>query len=688
MKPRTCLSAAFMLATALASTACAAPPPVELQNDPHLVSCPAVLPGTLKKTGAVISPDASAVYEAGFDPVAWAGSVRKRRIGFDGPGDVSLQPTEWDAADLLTNLRPEVRRIYTTGDSNATISFDWERLTASQKSMLNISPVSGRPDNWGQQRLQYLRGDRSLEQGNANGQFRRRRKLLGAIVNSTPVFAGPPSASILEPGYQDFYQRYQRRMPAVFAGADDGMLHAFNADSGSELFAYVPRMLFPALVQLTRPDSVRRAFVDGPIRIAEAFMGSEWKTVLVAAMRGGAQGVFALDVTDPWHFDEGTGALWEFSDADDPHMGNVIGTPAIAKLYVGMRKGLRSYRYFAIVTAGLNNYVDDGAGRSEPGAANALFLLALDKPSAEKWKAGSNYIKLVLPAGESNSANGLSEPALVVDDDGVLRHVYVGDLQGNLWRFDFTGTLPWTNAMGTGTPKPLFIASDEQGFRQPITAKPAIAYTRAGYLLLFGTGRLLESRDLIDERMQSFYAVQDDPDKRSDAVRRSQLARRNAMAGTDGSVEISGSVLPSGKDAKGWYIDLPEPGERVLRAADIAGHMAYFDTLRPSADSCRGAIARSYVVDTLSGLPPDNVVTGIPFDPQDDDGAVVLPPAASSIAPRDASGKRKVEIRRIRITDTETTEGAKAKDRTSSTQTMTTGRLSWRELVDWNGRQK
>jgi type IV pilus assembly protein PilY1 len=512
--------------------------------------------------------------------------------------------------------------------------------------------------------------------------------LLGAIVNSPPVFAGPPSASILEPGYQSFYQRYQRRTPAVFAGADDGMLHAFNVDSGSELFAYVPRMLFPALVQLTRPDSVRRAFVDGPIRIAEAHLGSEWKTVLVAAMRGGAQGVFALDVTDPAHFDEGAGVLWEFSDADDPHMGNVIGTPAIAKLYIGTRKGLRSYRYFAIVTAGLNNYVDDGTGRFEPGAANALFLLALDKPPAEKWKAGSNYVKLVLPVGESNSANGLSEPALVIDGDGVLRHVYVGDLQGNIWRFDFTGALPWTNAMGTGMPKPLFTASDEQGNRQPITAKPAIVFTRAGYLILFGTGRLLESRDLIDARTQSFYAVQDDPYRRSDTVRRSQLARRNAMARADGSIEISGSVSPSGKDLKGWYIDLPEPGERVLRTADIAGHMAYFDTLRPSADPCRNAIARSYVVDTLSGLPPDNVVTGIPFDPQGDDGTVVLPPEVSSIAPRDASGKRKVEIRRIRI-DTETKTGvAGAKDRAASTQTMTTGRLSWRELVDWNGRQK
>ncbi|MFD2273241.1 hypothetical protein ACFS07_25075 [Undibacterium arcticum] len=37
--------------------------------------------------------------------------------------------------------------------------------------------------------------------------------------------------------------------------------------------------------------------------------------------------------------------------------------------------------------------------------------------------------------------------------DGAVRYSYVGDLQGNLWRFDFTGDAPWSGALpGNGTP--------------------------------------------------------------------------------------------------------------------------------------------------------------------------------------------------------------------------------------------
>ena len=682
-------AAAACMLLAFASAWSAAPPSIDLRDDPRLLRCPAEPAGTLKATGAAMLAESGTAYQAGFDPLAWHGSLRKRRISFDA-GHAALQPAEWDAADLLAAIEPEARRIYTSDERNATIPFDWEHLTASQKSMLNTSPVTGGTDGLGALRLQYLRGDRRLEQGEANGQFPRRQKLLGAIVNSTPVFAGPPSSAVLEPGYQDFYRQYRQRAAVVFVGADDGMLHAFDADSGRELFAYVPRALLPALAQLTRPQPAHRTYVDGAIRIAEARIGGEWRSVLVAAMRGGAQGVFALDVTDAGRFGEGAGVVWEFTDADDPQMGNVIGAPAVAKLYIGMRKGVPGYRYFAFVAAGLDNDVDDGSGRFDPSGANALFLLALDKPPAEKWKAGSNYYKFVLPAGEAGSANGLSEPALLVDGDGVARHVYAGDLQGNLWRFDFTGAAPWKAAMGAGRPQPLFTARDEHGRRQPITAKPALVFAPGGYLLLFGTGRLLESRDLADAGTQSIYAVRDEPDKRGDTADRRQLDRRSADMRADGRVEIRGNPIPYDADGKGWYLDLPQAGERVLSAADILGHFAYFDTLRPSADPCRPAAGRSYVVDTLSGLPPDDIVTGIPFDPAGDDGPIALPLETGGLAPRGASGKRKPAMQRIRVADSDAKAGPDkgATDNPPAIQTMTAGRLSWRELVDWDGMRK
>lgn len=677
----------FMLGAALMSTPFAAPPSINLQDDPRTHACPSSPVGSMKAAGAAKSADGDAAYEAAFDPIAWTGSIEKRRIGFDGQGNGALQLAEWDAADALAIITPQARHIYTSDSRNATIPFEWRHLGTSQKSMLNTSPVTNKIDQLGAQRAQYLRGDRSLEQGNLNGMFRPRRKLLGAIVNSMPVFAGPPSRALLEPDYAAFYERYHDRPAAVFAGADDGMLHAFDASNGRELFAYIPRALFPALTQLTRPDFMPRAYVDGPIGLGEARVGSEWKTLLIAAMRGGAQGVFALDVTNASHFDEGAGVLWEFTDADDPHMGNVIGTPVIAKFYIGMRKGLPSYRYFAVVSAGLNNYVDDGASRFDADASNALFLLALDKPPAEKWKIGSNYFKFMLPAGDADLANGLGTPAVIADSQGVARHVYVGDLQGNVWRFDFTGIAPWKSATGAGIPKPIFIATDGRGNRQAISARPAVVFAPDGYLLLFGTGRLLESRDLqtAEAGRQSFYGVWDSPDKRGETTRRDRLMKRNLLARADGGFDIAGAAFAYGAAVKGWYIDFTETGERVLTAADLTGHTAYFDTVLPSADPCRPSIGRSYVVDTRSGLPPDNVVSGIPFDPDHTYGSITVP-VSTDIIPRDATGKRKIRSQRIRVTDA----GGTAPEKSASTssppieQITTAGRLSWRELVDWD----
>jgi type IV pilus assembly protein PilY1 len=675
----------FLCGISLRPALFAAPPPINFQDDPRLMFCRSAPPGSMKPAGAAISGDAGMAYEAAFDPANWTGSLKKRRIGFDAKGGAGLQDPEWDAADVLATIEPEVRHIYTLDAGNLTVPFDWSHLSSSQRNVLNTSPVTGKADGLGPQRLQYLRGDRSMEQGNPNGIFRRRQKLLGAIVNSTPTFAGSPSSAILEPGYQAFYERSQQRPAAVFVGANDGMLHAFDADDGRELFAYVPRTLLPMLAPLTRPDFMQRPYVDGAIAVSEARMAKEWKTLLVAAMRGGTQGVFALDVTDASRFDEGAGALWEFTDADDPHMGNVIGAPAIGRFYIGVRKGLPTYRYFAVVSAGPNHYVDDGTGRFDADGANALFLLALDKPPSEKWKAGSNYYKFVLPAGDASLANGLGEPALVKDKDGVTRHVYVGDLQGNLWRFDFTGVSPWSAAMGAGTPKPIFVASDEQGRRQPITARPAIVFAADGYLVLFGTGRLLEVRDLQDDAgTQSFYGVQDDPDRRGDTLRRSRLMKRDLRLRPDGGFEITGAALAYGAASKGWYLDFANAGERVLGAAEVSGHTAYFDTLIASLDPCRSSNGRNYRLDTLSGLPPDNVVTGFPFDPEHSYGPVTTP---IQISPPDATGKRKIRNQRVRIAndDARTASEKPASGNPPIKQITTAGRLSWRELVDWDG---
>jgi len=183
--------------------------------------------------------------------------------------------------------------------------------------------------------VSYLRGSNGRE----GSPFRRRNnKLLGDIINSSVVYSGAPANNINSTSYAAFRTANLGRTPAVFVGANDGMLHAFNASTGDELFGYIPSWMSPRLAALTDVNYVshHQSYVDGPPVVAEAQVGSagtsaDWKTVLVSGTGAGGRGVFALDVTDPTAFDASK-VMWEFTADDDVDMGFVVGQPQILKM--------------------------------------------------------------------------------------------------------------------------------------------------------------------------------------------------------------------------------------------------------------------------------------------------------------------------------------------------------------------
>ena len=103
-------------------------------------------------------------------------------------------------------------------------------------------------------------------------------------------------------------QTYANREPVIYAGANDGMLHAFSATTGQELFAYIPNGVFANLIKLTNPyyNQQHHFFVDGSPQASDVqFTDGTWHTVLVGGERAGGSTIFALDVTNPArHHDE------------------------------------------------------------------------------------------------------------------------------------------------------------------------------------------------------------------------------------------------------------------------------------------------------------------------------------------------------------------------------------------------
>ena len=591
--------------------------------------------------------------QASYDLASASGSLRRYEAAGDGFANIA----SWDAAQLLgAQTGRDIHTLaYDGAGRSTTVDFSWASLPEASRALLDAG------DGLGEARVSFLRGDRSREVGQDGGVFRTRAGVMGDVVNSVPLLVGAPSVSVQGPGYARFHADARNRPATVYVGANDGMLHAFAASGGAELFAYVPNALHAALPELSKPGYTHRAWVDGSAGHGEAFIGRQWRTVLSSGMGMGARGVFALDVTDPSAFASGLGALWEFTERDDPAMGHVRSAPLIAKFSVGTSTA-PAFRYFAVVASGINN----------EGPA-VLFLLALDKPASEPWRHKKNYYRLSTPDAEDGSANALSAPALALAPDGSVRYAYAGDLQGNLWRFDFTRKPPWKDAGPGAGNTPLFVARDAGGRRQPIAHAPKVVFADgSGYLVLFGTGKLIEAADTDPSGYtpQTFYAVRDSTE--------------------NPPVVVSGRAALGPRSEKGWYIDFPysvTQGERSAGPAVLVSGTAILDSVSPGDAVCSAAVVRSYVVDVLSGLEkaPGSAIGVAPTGNVVQRGGVIAPPMLVSAGAVVVSGRTPAGGAASTHTVSLVRPGPAGAG--PSVQQVTASapakRVSWREVANW-----
>jgi type IV pilus assembly protein PilY1 len=610
--------------------------------------------------------------ESSFDDVAWTGQLTLRGLSVGADGAVSIDDTPlWEAGAVLTGSpllaarpSPQERKIYTllrnADGSTANVPFQWDALGSEDRGWLDAGGV-------GADRVAFLRGAREREIGQPDGVFRRRAGVLGDTIHSAPLLVGAPSPAVAGPGYDAFHARYRSRVEAIYLGANDGMLHAFDARDGAELFAYIPNALLPVLGLLSDPGYRHRAYVDATAGQAEALLGDRWRSVLVSGMGMGARGVFALDVSDPAAFDAGERALWEFTEQDDPAIGHVGLAPLIAKVKVGIKESAPQYRYFAVVAS--------GAGAGPDGA---LFLLALDKPATERWQRDINYYKLDVPAAVPGLSNALGQPGLVLASDGSVRYAYAGDAQGTMWRFDLS-KLPFSSA-------PLFEARDDEGRRQPISHAPqAVFAPGGGYLILFGTGA--EDEQTANYAVQSFYAVKDSAASPPEMVNgRSELVRR--ILSGDAAYTIDGDEFDyTGPRArKGWYFDFPNSstdGERLGASPVVAGGTVLVSTIVPGADPCAGPSTRTYVLDTLYGFAFDSsgAALGGNSTGKKRKGPlpVILELSAISAAPTPTGAAR--VTRRIGVVHLQGDSSAPEVQQVDIS--VPARRISWREVANW-----
>jgi type IV pilus assembly protein PilY1 len=672
------------------------------------------------------------IYQAQFDPADWSGDLVAYPVSVSASNVVTIgvpANSPWrNAANVAVGAAGKLdevsdidaRKIYVGYNSTAatpvfgTTEFKWASLNTVTQDALRLPPYAASAPmdaaSVGQARLNYLRGDRS---GETAGTFRRRGSRLGDIVNSGVAYSGTPTLRFSDSAYTTFYNAYKTRKKALFVGANDGMMHAFDADTGSELFAYIPSWLVPRLPALTTSAYAHAAYADGSPEVAEAKVGSAWKTVLVSGTGGGGQGVFALDVSDPDAFDNSK-VLWEFTDRHDPEMGNVIGHPKILKFNVGAGTSTASYKYFAVFASGVNNYADDGYRQTCPAiddgycGAPALFMLDLSKAKTDAWQLGTNYFKVRFPVRSTTMASGMAEFAVRLGTADEVAYIYAGDLQGNVWKLNFTATqasswsLPNLSYFKNGSdPIPMFVAQDGSSNRQPITMEPALVFGTARTIIVsFGTGKYLETSDNGGPfKAQSVYAILDNNSTAADSSSpQAAIAGRGRLASptttTAGAIDIPTFVWgrptsDTGSVKSGWYFDffnsdtvLPSPpgragtGERQISGMGVVAGKLVFGTVIPALNSCDNGNGNLYVVDLRGGDTTVQASTvGILGEP------FLAQVGASTLSGSDTTGRRR-ETSRYQII-LQGSSGLAAPPTMAFDVTTHPGRLSWREISNY-----
>ncbi|MCP4338729.1 MAG: hypothetical protein GY799_07520, partial [Desulfobulbaceae bacterium] len=393
------------------------------------------------------------------------------------------------SSDFVQPLVGTPRTIITAlADGSTGVPFTWTAIDAGMKVLLGNDIDL----------FEYLRGAHEYEARNDTGNvhnYRNRSSRLGDFINSEPYHYSDTALGI------DW----------VFAGANDGMLHVFDGQTGEEVFAYIPNAVFADLPDLATDgyaDS-HKFYVDGYITVKN--LGG--KVVLVGGLGKGGKGYFALDLTAAAqnvgdieaHADEIV--LWEFTDQTQ------LGTPSIAN-----NLGYSFSRPQFIdpsATGAAVSYLVFGNGYASTNQRAVLFLVGLDSDGGIL----PTSIKMIdTGEGDGTNCNGLSSPAVIYPQgDGLDDYIYAGDLLGNLWKFDVSDDDPdnWQIYFTDGiNPKPLFTAMSDAGYRQPITVQPDVTFScdndRSGYQVVFGTGRLLDPDvDATDTSVQTVYGIWD-----------------------------------------------------------------------------------------------------------------------------------------------------------------------------------
>jgi len=488
----------------------------------------------------------SRAYYIDYERQTWSGNLRPYPI--DSVGKLDLGADLWGGGAAATINQQHYltgRKIVTLKADGSRIPFLYNSLDGAQKTAI------GGKTNY----ADYIRGSRA-DEGTSGLKLRVRRYVLGDIIRSRPAYVAGT-------------------VPMLYVGANDGMLHAIRADTGAEVYAYVPSMLIgklPQLMPLATAGYTHKHFVDGLPRTAQVSIGGVTKRILVGGLGAGGRGMYALDITN-----DAAAVPATEQAAADKIMWEVTNTSIIATSVTATTAYANlGYTYGEPIIGKANNGNDvifmANGYMSTTGKAT-LFVI---NPAN-----GAKIAEIDTGTGSAGSPNGLTSPTPVdTNGDGKIDYLYAGDLDGNLWRFDVTSSSP-----GSWSVSLLYATSPAQA----ITIAPVVAdHPRGGRIVAFGTGRVLTDSDMTDASVHYMYGIWDGAPVGATTLLTQTLSAEQAYAdaanGRNRRVRTLSVNVPNWTQHRGWKVAMPAGERFVGDRITLTNARVYTHSFNPTAN--------------------------------------------------------------------------------------------------------
>ena len=590
------------------------------------------------------------VYFALFKPgatAAWQGNLKSYRLrgdpvvglyGVNGlavdeaagtfrPTAKSYWSTETDGADTVlggaaSRLDPNSRNIVTYIDGSIeNLISSANEISINNNAIDGIALGSGSNNNRSLL-IDWLTGY-DVKDEDGDGSVSDARNHIGDPLHSTPVLVTYDDSASSTKGDS-----------VVFMGTNEGFLHAFNIGDGSESFAYMPYELLPNVSILYQNQSIVRSGdvkpygMDGDLTLwtndanSNGLIEEGDSAYIVAGMRRGGKNYYALDVSErdnpkfKWKIMGGAG---EFAE-----LGQTWSKPIAGK--IELDDELTDVLIFA---GGYDPAQDNKLIRSNDTIGRAIYIVDVES-GALIWSGGPDGSLSTTVFSDMN----YSIPSdLKVVEDGekdLISQIYVGDMGGQIWRFDINNGLSGSDLVSGGVIAD-FGADDSETGNRRFYHSPDLSLSVAGgeRILNVGIGSGYRAHPLdtvIEDKFFLFqypyinhesseYGFKDTNTNVIEPVTLSDLfdtTNNEIQQGSEQEMEDARDELAK---KQGWFISMEAGGEKILGSATTLDFVVRFVSYVPQTTSvgCSANIGSSYYysVNLLDGTPVNSNAAGL-----------------------------------------------------------------------------